>query len=81
MKIFEAQLYLKLGNSLSFKKARSVSFSYNPKVEEAIGKLVESNYLEKVKFSDYAAPIVSVSKKDNSIHICGDFWKINLVLN
>ena len=47
-------------------------FSYKPKVEEAIGKLVESDYLEKV---------VPVFKKDNSLHICDDFQKINQILN
>ena len=29
--------------------------NYKPKVEVAIGKLVKSHYLEKVKFSDYEA--------------------------
>ena len=50
IKNFEAELYPKPDHFPSFQKARSVPFSYKPKVEEAIGKLVESDYLEKVEF-------------------------------
>ena len=56
-------------------------FSYKPKVEEAKGKLVESDYLKKIEFSYYAAPIVHVLKKDNSIRIYRDFRKINHILH
>ena len=81
IKNFVAELYPRPNHSPSFQKARTLPFSCRPKVEEAIDKLVESDYLEKVEFSDYAAPIVPVCKKDNSIRICGDFRKINQILH
>ena len=55
-------------------------FSYNPKEEEAINKLVESDYLEKLEISYYAAPIVPVLK-NNSVHVCSNFQKINQILH
>ena len=49
-------------------------FSYKQaKDRGTIGKFVESDYLEKIEFSDYVAPIVPVLKKNNSISICDGF--------
>ena len=77
-----AEHYPKPEQTSLYQKVQTVPLSYKPKVEETINKLVESDFLEKVKFSDYAAPFVPVFfKKENSIRIYGDFQKINQILH
>lgn len=50
-----------------------MSYALKPKVEVELDKLVEDGVLEKCDFSEWATPIVPVSKKDGSVRICGDF--------
>ena len=40
---------------------------------EALDKLEEEGIIEPVDFSEWAAPIVPVVKRDGSIRICGDY--------
>ena len=42
-------------------------------VEKEIDCLEVEGILEKVEYSEWAAPIVSVPKKDGKLHICGDY--------
>ena len=42
-------------------------------IEQDIERLVRCGALEKVKYSDWAAPIVPVPKSDGGIRICGDY--------
>ena len=41
-------------------------------VEEELDQLERTGVLEKVDHSDWAAPIVAVSKKDGHVRLCGD---------
>ena len=43
------------------------------KTEAELERLELEGVIEKVEFSDLAAPIVPVVKKDGSIRICGDY--------
>ena len=43
------------------------------KVEKELRRLEEQGVIAPVEFSDWAAPIVPVVKKDGSIRICGDY--------
>ncbi|PIK62342.1 hypothetical protein BSL78_00660 [Apostichopus japonicus] len=43
------------------------------KVSEELNRLVKEGVLEKVDFSDWAAPIVPVRKGDGNIRVCGDY--------
>ena len=57
----------------SFCKARAVPLAIQKKVEAALDKLEAQGVIEKVKFLDWAAPIVSITKQDGTIRIYGDY--------
>ena len=42
-------------------------------MEQELDRLVKDGVIEAVQFSDWAAPIVPVVKKDGSVRICGDY--------
>ena len=56
-----------------FYRARPVPYSLRLKVEEELDRLERDGILTRVEFSDWAAPIVPVAKRDGSIRICGDY--------
>ena len=56
-----------------FYKPRSVPFAMRNLVEKELERLQMQGIIEPVKFSDWAAPIVPVLKKDGGIRICGDY--------
>ena len=56
-----------------FYKPRSVPFAMRNFVEKELERLQMQGIIEPVKFSDWAAPIVPVLKKDGGIRICGDY--------
>ena len=43
------------------------------KVEAEIDRLTKAGVLQPIEFSDWAAPIVPVVKRDGSVRICGDY--------
>ncbi|CAB4033713.1 Uncharacterized protein K02A2.6, partial [Paramuricea clavata] len=69
----KARITLKEGSQPQFRKARQVSYSLRPKVEEELKRLQSEGILSKVEWSDWATPIVPVPKQDGSVRICGDF--------
>ena len=56
-----------------FYKPRPVPYAMRNLVEKELERLQFQGIIEPVKFSDWAAPIVPVLKKDGSIRICGDY--------
>ena len=56
-----------------FFKARPVPYALRPKVEAQLEKLEAAGIIRPVQFSQWAAPIVPVLKRDGSIRICGDY--------
>ena len=56
-----------------FCKARPVPLALRKKVEAALDQLEVRGVIEKVKFADWAAPIVPIVKQDGTLRICGDY--------
>lgn len=69
----KATLTLKGDSKPIFRKARSAPFAAMPLIEEEILKQRRQNVYSPVEYSDYAAPIVVVKKKNGKIRICGDY--------
>ena len=70
---FEATLQLKPTATPKFCKARSVPFALQTAVERELDRLEGEGILERVAYSQWAAPIVSVPKPEGAIRICGDY--------
>ena len=68
-----AKFYLKSGIKPKFLRARPVPYALREKVERELDRLQANGVIEPVQFSDWAAPIVPVVKKDGSVRICGDY--------
>ena len=56
-----------------FHRARTVPFAYHEKVEAELERLQSLGVISTVQFSNWAAPIVPVAKKDNTVRLCGDY--------
>lgn len=56
-----------------FFKPRTVPYAMRAKVEAELERLQQAGVIEPVKSSDWAAPIVPVTKEDGDVRICGDY--------
>ena len=56
-----------------FCKARTVPYTLKEKIEKELDHLVEQGVIEPICYSEWAAPIVPVLKKDGTVRICGDY--------
>ncbi len=56
-----------------FVEARLVPCAMAPKVEEELDRLIKTDAIEPVAYSDWAGPIVPVLKSDGRIRLCGDY--------
>jgi len=73
LKSTKAKLTLKEGSQSKFCKARPVPYAMKPKVDAELKRLEREGILHKVKFSDWATPIVPVVKPNGTVRICGDY--------
>ena len=64
---------VKEGVQPRFFKPSNVPYIFKTKDEKELDHLQQDGIIIHVQFSEWAAPIVSVVKKDGSIHICADF--------
>lgn len=69
----QATLRLKPDTQPVFHRPRPVPYAIKGAVEEELDRLEAAGVLEKVTRSDWAAPIVTVPKKDGKYRICGDY--------
>ena len=56
-----------------FCKATTVPYPLKGKIEKELDRLVKQGVIEPVSFSEWAAPIVPVLKKEGTVRICGDY--------
>ena len=56
-----------------FCKPRSVPYALREPIEKELDRLVQQGVLEKVEYSEWAAPFVAVMKPDGNVRICGDY--------
>ena len=65
-----------------FRRPRPVPCALKPLVEQELDRLEKSGVLERIYHSAWAAPIVTVLKRDRQVRICGDYKvTINPVLD
>ncbi len=67
-----AKFYIKPEAKLKFCRACEVPFAIKESVDQEIYHQVEEGILEPVKFSEWAAPVIPIPKKDGSVRLCGD---------
>ena len=56
-----------------FHRPRPVPYALKPLVEQELDRLERARVLERVDHSEWAAPIVTVPKRDGQVRICGDY--------
>lgn len=69
----KASLTLKSDARPVFRKARSAPFAAMPAIEAELERQLHEGVYSPVEYSDFAAPIVVVKKKNGKIRICGDY--------
>ena len=70
---FKAKLCLRPDCTPKFCKPRSVPYATKSVIESELDRLESTGILKKVTYSEWAAPIVAVPKKDGKIRLCGDY--------
>ena len=73
LKHFKATLHLTPGATPHFCCPCPLPFAIREQVEGELDRLIEQGILQKVDYSDWAAPIVPVPKSDGAVGICGDY--------
>ncbi|XP_044167171.1 uncharacterized protein K02A2.6-like [Acropora millepora] len=73
LKQFKASIQVREDAKPVFLKARPVPYALKEKVEQELQRLEEEGIIYKVSQSDWAAPVVSVPKKDGTLRVCGDY--------
>ena len=70
---FKAQLAVSPSAVPRFHRPRLVPYALRPLVELELDRLVRTGVLKPVNYSNWAAPIVTVPKRDGEVRICGDY--------
>ena len=56
-----------------FFKPRTIPYALKAKVDQELARLERADVIEPIQYSDWAAPIVPVLKRDGSVRICEDY--------
>ena len=70
---YKATLQVQPDAAPRFFKPCSVPFAIKASVGKELNRLEQQGIIEKVSHSEWAAPIVTVPKKDGKFRICGDY--------
>ena len=69
----KASLKTKPDTIPKFFKYRSVPYALKSQIGDELKRLEQLGIIEKVDYSEWAAPVVPVRKPDGSIRLCGDY--------
>ena len=69
----EAKIHLDKGVQPLFHKARPVPFAFRKMFEEELERLQTLGIIKPIQFSEWAAPVVPVMKRDGRVRLCGDY--------
>ena len=70
---YKADVHLRPGTKLIFKKARPVAYSLQSTLSQELEYLQQEGILEPVESSDWATPLVVVPKANGRLWVCGDY--------
>ena len=73
MKNFKASIHVKEPAAPKFCKARTIPFALEESVKAELKRLEDEGVLKSISFSEWASPVVVVTKPGGGIRICGDF--------
>ena len=74
-------IHLKDDREPIFYNACPIPFAVKQKVQNKLDRLVDLGVLQKINYSNWAAPIVVVNKLNGKVRLCGDFKAINRPVN
>ena len=70
---FKAQLVVSSSAVPRFHRPRPVAYALRPRIDQELDRLEKAGVLQRVTHSDWAAPIVTVPKRDGQVRVCGDY--------
>ena len=70
---YKANIVIDKEATPKFCKARTVPYALKDKIDTELARLENNGIIRKVQFSDWASPIVPVSKPNGDVRICADF--------
>ena len=73
LQVIEVKLTVKENATPTFFKPHTVPYTIRGAIEKDLERLENLGVIEKISYSDWAAPIVAVLKADGGIRICGDY--------
>jgi hypothetical protein len=73
LKGFTAKIHVDPDAVPQFCNARPVPYALRKRVEQELSHLEAAGVIKQVEFSDWAAPIMPVTKQDGSVRISGDY--------
>ena len=76
-KSLKVSIHVKPDAQPSFFKPRTIPYSFREATKIELQRLESEDVLERIDFSDWAAPIVVVSKPSGKVRVCGDFKQLN----
>lgn len=76
-KTFKVPIYLKSEQKPCFSKPREIPYSQHEATRAELSRLEAEGVIQRINFSNWAAPIVVVTKPSGKVRICGDFKRLN----
>ena len=68
-----AKIYIDPTATPIFHKARPVPYALREKIEQDLDRLEKAGTIQPVQYSEWATPVVPVTKQDETVRICGDY--------